>query len=762
MRQRLLEVLDFLSDFFRARWSQIIVPLVLACLTGLMVQNPFQKNVPAYEVGEIAKSDIKSLGAILVVDDESTRRRQDAAELNVSDVFDFDSQLQSHLISRIQESFSWLRQNRLKSPSKKEFEDRLKIEISDSLWKRIEADNLSKKDEAYLINMIRFVYQYWILEQEPTDFKMQGSAVIRDLISESQESLLKDDLRRKILFTDQVSNRLRRFQTSTDRQWQDISPSSREILLQLAEKLILPNLAFNQVETKTQREESRAKVEPVLIEIAKGEMILREGQRVERKHVLLLESLKNLQLRQTDIESYLGFVLLLFVLVFLFHWIGVRNFKRFKISGRDRLVLGGFFVLSMALVTGLQYLFDSAEAQSATSISLTLLIPLAFPGMMLRLFTSIEITSFFCLLFNLCVAWLFKDPFFGLLGFVVCMAGAASMRHMNQRIDVLKAGLLAGGIEALCLLIGLAIGLSQSVGLESTWLNVSASAGFAILSGVFSAGLVLAAQPLIEYLGYTTDLRLMELSNTNHPLLREMIMKAPGSYFHSFTVGQLSEKAAEAINANPLFARVASLYHDVGKTKKPQYFIENIKGENKHDRLVPSMSALIISNHVKEGIELAESYKLPQSIIDVIPQHHGTSLISFFYEKAKQAAESPEDIDEKDFRYPGPKPQTKEAAIIMLADAVEATAKSLQGANLDQLRQKVGQTIKRFFLDGQLDECELSLKDLNSIGDAFIQVLQGIYHQRIDYPHLKDKDFEEVSIADQDLRSVSSKSADKS
>ncbi len=762
MNRRWLDSLDSFSEFLRNRWTQIFVPLAIAGFTGLMVQNPFHKNISVYEIGEVARSDVKSPGTILVVDEELTQKRQQIAESNISDVFDFDSQLQENLILRIKSSFDWLRASRGRSMEKPEFEKLLRVQIDEPLWKKIVTESLSKKDEDYLIAMIQFVYQHWILDQEPTDFKLHGTAIIRDLISESQESLSREELRRKVLFADQISNRLRRFQTSTDSQWQNISAAHRETLIQIAERLISSNLAFNQIETKARKNESRFQVEPALVEIAKGEMIIREGQRVERKHVLLLEGLHHLQLREADFKTYLSFVVLLFTLIFLFHWIGVRNFKRFKISGKDRLVLGGFFVLSMGLITGLQYLFESAEARSPSAISLTLLIPLAFPGMMLRLFTSIEITSFFCLLFQLCVAWLFQSPFLGLLGFVVCMAGAASMRHMNQRIDVLKAGLLAGSVGALCVILGLMAGLSPSAGFESHWINFAVSGGFALLSGLFSAGLVLAAQPLIEYLGYTTDLRLMELSNTNHPLLREMIMKAPGSYFHSFTVGQLSEKAAEAINANPLFARVASLYHDVGKTKKPQYFIENIKGENKHDRLVPSMSALIISNHVKEGIELAESHKLPQSIIDVIPQHHGTSLISFFFEKARQAAESPEDVDERDFRYPGPKPQTKEAAIIMLADAVEATAKSLQGANPDQLRQKVGQTIKRFFLDGQLDECELSLKDLNAIGDAFIQVLQGIYHQRIDYPHLKDRSFEEVTGVDHDGQTSDKNISEKS
>jgi len=387
-------------------------------------------------------------------------------------------------------------------------------------------------------------------------------------------------------------------------------------------------------------------------------------------------------------------------------------------------------------------LFQALQTNSHYHLSLTMFLPFAFVGMTLRLFSSMEIVFFFNILFAICISWLLKNPYLGLTALTVSMVGAAGMRRISQRLDVFKVGFLAGLVQAACVCLGAIMSLTESAGLSNPWFDLMATAGLSLASGLFfSSAIVLFAQPIIEFMGYTTDLRLMELSNTNHPLLRELIMKAPGSYFHSFAVSQLSEKAAEAINANPLFARVASLYHDVGKMKKPQYFIENIKSENKHDKIVPTMSALIIANHVKEGIDLGKQYKLPQSIIDCIPQHHGTSLISYFYEKAKEASKgNGEEVDDRDFRYPGPKPQTKEAAIIMLADAVEATAKSMSQTTPDQLRQKVNQTIRRFFLDGQLDECDLSLKDLNAIGNAFVNVLQGIYHQRIDYPHIQDEE----------------------
>lgn len=740
MKDYFLNLWDDLSEWAKQRWTQVLVPIGLASITGLLVQSPFEKEVALYKSGEIAASDIKAPLQILVVDEELTKRKGLAAEESVPDVYDFDSQLEQNIASRITEAFEAARQSNSSDEKKvrKTFEEKIGFSLSDQQWTPLMASKFNRPTQSALEYLIQEIFGYWIydhLNKETTypDRKL----IVRDLFTESEQELTYEELRSRSLDFAGVKEKLAELASPEARSFRRISAPVQIALVEIAEKLIDSNLSFNQIETNARRQEARASVEPVVVEIAKGEMIVREGQRVERKHVLLLEGLRKEQSNRTNFRSYVGFVSLFFVLVFVFHWVGVKNFRRFRLSSRDRIILGSFFVLGIALITGLNFLFEASRAQSFSSVSLSLLLPFAFPGMTLRLFTSIEITFIFSILFHICTAWLLKDPFIGLTGLLVCMAGASAMRHISQRLDVLKAGLLTGLIQSLCILLGVIIGLTESAGFESPWVNLIGTAAFCFGSGLISSALVLVSQPIIEFLGYTTDLRLMELSNTNHPLLRELIMKAPGSYFHSFTVGQLSEKAAEAINANPLFARVASLYHDVGKLKKPQYFIENIKGENKHDKLVPSMSALIISNHVKEGIELAQQYNLPQSIIDVIPQHHGTSLISFFYEKARKSS-GDEEVDERDFRYPGPKPQTKEAGIIMLADAVEATAKSMPQASLDQLRQKVNQTIRRFFLDGQLDECELSLKDLNSIGEAFVQVLQGIYHQRIDYPHLKE------------------------
>lgn len=237
----------------------------------------------------------------------------------------------------------------------------------------------------------------------------------------------------------------------------------------------------------------------------------------------------------------------------------------------------------------------------------------------------------------------------------------------------------------------------------------------------------------------TTDITLLELSDLNHPLLKDLAVRAPGTFHHSIVVGNLSESAAKFIGANSLLARVGSYYHDIGKMEKPEYFVENEQGgENKHESLAPNMSAIILSSHVKAGLEMAEEYNLPKLISDFIPEHHGRNVMSFFYSKALQGHEE-KDINLEDYRYPGPSPQSKETAIVMLADTVEAATKTLKNPSTGRLRKMVEELVEKRFLEGELDDSDLTMRDLKGIIDGFISVLSGIYHKRIEYPDDEDK-----------------------
>lgn len=280
--------------------------------------------------------------------------------------------------------------------------------------------------------------------------------------------------------------------------------------------------------------------------------------------------------------------------------------------------------------------------------------------------------------------------------------------------------------------------------LEGNFLEVPVEVLAGLANGVLTAVIASALLPALERLFETaTDLRLLELSNMTNPLLRQLIMTAPGTYHHSIMVGTLSEAAAEAIGANSVLCRVGALYHDVGKIKKPAYFIENQpEALARHNELNPRMSSLIITSHVKEGIVMALEHRLPPAIVDLIPQHHGTRLVKYFFEKAKEAHDPDMgELDEGDYRYPGPKPQTREAAVLMLADAVEAAARTLNDPTPARIQGVVQRIINTIFIEGQLDECDLTLKDLHLIAKAFIRILTGMYHHRVDYPGVQLQDF---------------------
>jgi putative nucleotidyltransferase with HDIG domain len=325
---------------------------------------------------------------------------------------------------------------------------------------------------------------------------------------------------------------------------------------------------------------------------------------------------------------------------------------------------------------------------------------------------------------------------FFMYSFLGAIIAAQEVSQTHERKNIIRAGMVAGGANVL-----LIVALSLINGTFFT-AEVAVWLGLGVLGGVLSAVLAIGVIPIIEMaFNYTTDIKLLELADLNQPVLRQLLINAPGTYHHSILVGILSEAAAESVQANPLLARVSSYYHDIGKIKMPQYFIENqIGGENRHNKLQPSMSSLIIAKHVRDGVELARQYRLGKPIVDIIFQHHGTSCMNFFYNKAQEMSDGEHVVSDSDFRYPGPRPQTKEAGIVMLADAVEATSKTLSEPTAARIQGMVQRIINNIFVDGQLDECELTLKDMHLIAESFNRILTGIFHSRIDYPEKPEKE----------------------
>ncbi|MDP3789384.1 MAG: HDIG domain-containing protein, partial [Candidatus Omnitrophota bacterium] len=315
---------------------------------------------------------------------------------------------------------------------------------------------------------------------------------------------------------------------------------------------------------------------------------------------------------------------------------------------------------------------------------------------------------------------------------VALIAGMTSVylvKGVRRRSQILVAGIVVG-IAQFIMICGLGL-------LNLVEMNVFLKEGmWGFAGGILSAAIVMLILPLFESLfELTTNITLLELSDLNHPLLRRMLLEAPGTYHHSLIVGNLAEAACESVGANSLLARVGSYYHDIGKIEKSEYFSENETDKKSyHEGLTPSMSALIITSHVKDGIELAKEYRLNKTLIDFIGQHHGTGLIYYFYQRALEKTEGEEPLPEEGFRYSGPKPQTKEAAIVLLADSVEAASRTLDDPTPARVESLVRKIINNKFIDSQLDECELTLKDMNKIAGAFVRILTGIFHTRVEYP----------------------------
>ena len=362
-----------------------------------------------------------------------------------------------------------------------------------------------------------------------------------------------------------------------------------------------------------------------------------------------------------------------------------------------------------------------------TERSCVLCIPFSIiPMLTMLLFNNLELALIMALATSISIASIANNSFgLFLLSMVSSALAIIVVKDARKRTNIISSGLIIGIGQVITLIL-----------LDHFWIGQPKRYVILLVNGVASSIIVLGISPIFEYLFKTvTNISLLELADFNHPLLQRMTLEAPGTYHHSLVVGNLSESACRAVGANALLARIGAYYHDIGKLQKPEYYSENQElAENKHATLAPTMSKLIIMNHVKEGVELAEKYKLSPVIIDFILQHHGNSLVYYFYRRALENLEDDEEVKEEGFRYPGPKPNTKETAIVLLADSVEAATRALNDPAPSKIEEVVHQVINNKFIDGQLDECDLALKDLERISAVFIRILTGIYHSRISYP----------------------------
>jgi len=652
----------FYFFIFRSKTAYIIFFLV--AITLLLMPRREMK-VREYRLNEIAPRDIKAPRDIVVLDEQATEKRRKEAAEAVLPVFDYDAGLSGEVEGKIRLLFKLGREKlvgkRLTSSGLAEFKKEIPFSIDDPYLRFFLRKRFNPKLEEELVVLLRGVFSRDIVGSrsllEP--FRERG-IVRRDLIS-GKEVEVRDFSRIYDLVQAEESLRLGLSRLP------GLTKSEEDLLVGFLKQFLTPNLSFNRKETEDRKEIARRKVEPVYYRVKKGEMIVREGDRIDEIALIKLRGV----MRAVGTDFYFARLLGIAIVVILLFFAIIRYLEGGERRKRGRinliLLLGTVLLITILLVRASMFISESVAGSFTRS-------PL----------NSVE-------------AYYYAIPY-------------------------------ASGSMLVVLLLGVAPGIVFAMVL-------SAFVGI-ISQGNFFLALYALVGGLSTIYGISRYRELLELSNLDNPLLRELALKAPGTYHHSIIVAHLSEAAVKEVGGNPLLAMVASLYHDIGKLKMPEYFVENQAGSyNRHEKLPPTMSALILKNHVKEGVEMAREAGLPLEIIDLIEEHHGTKLITYFYEKAKKLAD-PEhsEIREEDFRYPGPKPRSKEAGIIMLADAVEAASRTLEEPTGARIKGLIKKIVTDTLLDGQLNECPLTFVDLERASQVFGRLLVGIYHERVDYP----------------------------
>ncbi|WLR60584.1 HD family phosphohydrolase [Guptibacillus hwajinpoensis] len=554
----------------------------------------------------------------------------------------------------------------------------------------------------------------------------------------SQISLIKELTLSEVMevMTDRVSiDNLEQSKTDVEDRLSltSLPTEQKKAMITVAQQSIVPNYFLDPEQTEQSRQEAIEAVQPVMIR--EGQIIVEEGAMINRE---VMEQLRLAGLLDEGFDAvpYIGLALLVILLTgYLYYFFQDVN-SRVRSANTNLLILVLIY-LSTLLVLKLSSLMQGIELPGITYI-----VPVAVGSMLIKMLFNEQLAIASSFLFGVCAGVFFNGeitgPMNASLAFYVLMSslsGVFFLGKRNHRSNILKAGLLVSLINIVSVAILLMLKNGQYSGIELSYHFL-----FAFVSGFLSSMLTLGLMPFFEA-GFRiiSTTRLIELSNPNHPLLRKILVETPGTYHHSVMVANLSEAACESIGANGLLARVGAYYHDIGKTKRPHFFIENqMNMENPHDKISPYLSKTIIVSHATDGAEMLRKHRLPKEIVDIAEQHHGTTLLKFFYYKASE--QSDQQVSEAEFRYPGPRAQTKEAAVVGIADCIEAAVRSMNKPNPDTIELLVRKIITERLEDGQFDECDLSLRELDIVAKTILETLNGIFHSRIEYPtELKKK-----------------------
>jgi len=700
------------ANLFRHSTTQNVLGILLSfSITILIVFSSFSPKQVNLKVDEVAREDIQSKINAVVIDEKQTAEFRERAAERVQKVYQEDKYALANTTNEINSFFTTVNEI-LAAEGEHDIQLQELIESTNSL-----------RDEANLQLHSPTLAQY-IINARPEDLELIRQAalsVVQNLLSKPvTEEALPDIYQQAHAQVDSMG----------------YSRTARDIIKLVAINSLRPNLIYNAEATEKAIQEAVEAVQPVQKNIKAGEIIVRAGDRVTAEQISILEQL-GIQRTQSYTSTLIGagiFVLLTF-------WLVIQFLRRYypDIFKDDRLMLliGLIFIIILLLTRFLTMIKISNNAEINALVGY--LAPVAAGSMLIAILLDNRLAHFLTLIMALYVGLLTEGSqlFYGITAFVGGTVGVFKVYRLSQTSDLAKSGLYVALANIVTIVTLSMIGGSFS------WNAVLVGTVIGAVNGILSSILMIGALPFLESaFSITSMMKLLELSNPNHSLLRRLLLEAPGTYHHSLMVANLAEASAEAVGANPLLVRVGAYYHDIGKLKRPEYFVENQRGfDNPHEKIAPALSALIITSHVKDGLEIAREAHLPDVVVDFIAQHHGTSLTKYFYSRALEE-DRDGSISPDSFRYEGPKPQSKEVALVMLADSVEAAIRSLQEPTEAKIKDMVKKIIKDKLNDGQLEACDLTFKDLETITQSFCTILEGIYHKRIEYPEVIVKEFE--------------------
>ena len=681
---------------------RILLFVSVFVLSYLLLITAIKPQQYSLEVGDIPRSDIKAPRD--TIDERATKEAEDKALEKVDKQYTQKAEVKKQAEDNVILLFEKL--NTIINNQSAQAVTSTSVESNVSELKKIEGIALSEDEYKELLNIP----------------KEQLSSLQKDVLN-----IIDKTYEKNINEKDDESLNIARDSAVSLVEKLNLADKLKYVLEELVKGQINPNCFYDEEKTQELIDETRKSVAKVVIK--QNQIIVKEGVPVTQNELDILSDLGMLDDgKNTSIYLYVYIVLAMFVGIIMFlqyNYIDRNYSEIFKNTKKITLIsVINLMTLVFARTIGLvsPYLIPFACAP----ILLTLLINYKI---------SIVISILNVIVISIATGF---DAQVMMLGVISSILGATLLKKMQQRNELLYSTLYLS-------IVGVIITVSTGILISSNLREVLIKSAITFIGGVLSGIFALGILPFLEgTFNEVTTLKLLELSNPNHPLLKKLLMEAPGTYHHSMLVANLAEMASEEVGANSVIVRIGSYYHDVGKTERPYFFGENqMGGENPHNHMTPNLSAKIIISHVKDGIELARKYNLPKVIKDIIGEHHGTTLVKYFYYTMKNNSENPEEVKEEDYRYPGPIPNSKEAGIIMLADSVEAAVRSIKEPSEDKIKEMINNIISDKLSCGQLNDCNLTIKDIEKIKKCFLTALNGIYHHRIEYPKEKIKSLNE-------------------